>query len=290
MLFLLYTPYAADMLKPYAEKAIEKKIGFNITLSKLTLHVNTFALQILLTPQNRIDIKGSYALFSNRLDASYTATLNDLASLKHLLHYELLGSAVITGSITYADENLHVNAHSNIFEGSINALYADNTLRANFSDLQTLKLFKMLQYPQVLRSHLHGNLTYDTQAQSGKVIAQISNAYLAQNKTMNLLKEVSELDVYGAKFNGALEGKMKANIINSTLQLQAPNATINTQNLKIDTQNNTIDTRLHIVANSYPFDINISGNIKAPQVTLDTKEVIKNELGRYLNRLIKEFF
>ncbi len=287
---VLYTPYVTDILKPHVEKEIEKQLGFDITISSLHLHVNSFELQILVTPDNSVTILGSYSPFSKELKADYTATLDNLRALKEYINYELLGSALVTGSIIHNQNTLKLNAHSDIYDGSIDATYENSELQADFSQLQSLKILKMLQYPEALHSDINGTLFYNRQTDIGTLTTQLNHAQLAKNQTMDLLKKLSESDIYAAEFNGTIDSHINKNILTSTLNLQSQNALINSNKVLINIQENTINTDLHVVANKYPFDIKVSGDIKKPNVTLDTKEVLKNELGRYLNHLLKELF
>ncbi len=290
VVFVLYTPYVTDAIKPYVEKEIEKQIHYDITVTSLDLHVNSFELQLLITPENSINIEGSYSPFSKELDASYVATLDNLVALKEHMNYELLGSAVITGSITHKAKHLQVNAHSNIYSGHINATYNNDELKADFSQLQSMKILKMLQYPEMLNSDLNGTLSYNMTMHTGTVKTQINNAHLAKNSTMDLLKKLSEFNIYDAKLNGTINSDINKNLITSTLELHSDNTSITSNKVLINSEENTINTDLHVIANKYPFDIKVSGNIKRPDVALDTKEVLKNELGRYLNHLLKELF
>jgi ribosome-associated translation inhibitor RaiA len=287
---ILYTPYVTNALKPYIEKEIEKRVGFDVTVTSLNLHVNSFDLQVLLTPKNHVDIDGTYSPFSKKLHATYTAKLENIKALQEHINYELHGSATITGKLIYQPNIFKLDAHSNIFDGTVDATYQDDTIHATFSQLQSLKLLKMLQYPQAIRSDINGTLHYNMKLQNGKLTTQVNHAHLAPNPTMDLLKDLSEYNIYEAEFSGALQSQIDKEILISSMKLLSPNASITSNNIRLNRNDDNITANLHVIANQYPFDIKVSGDIKNPDVTLDTKEVLKNELGRYLNHLIKELF
>lgn len=287
---VIYTPYFTDALKPYIEKEIEKQINFDITVASLKLHLSSFELKVLITPKNSIDIDGTYAPTNGKIQADYIATLDNLEALKEHIGYELYGSAIMQGSFTFLDNHLSFDMNSDIYDGIVQATYENSEIQADFSKLQSIKILKMLQYPEVINSEINGTLIYNTEAQKGVLKSNFNSAHLAKNSTMDLLEKLAEYNIYEAEFSGKLHADINKNISISTLELQAPNASIASQKIHIDSKANTIDTNLHVIANKYPFDIKVSGNLKKPNVSLDTKEVLKNELGRYLNHLIKELF
>jgi hypothetical protein len=287
---VLYTPYVTNALKPYIQKEIQKNVSFKVTVTALHLHVNSFELQISLTPQNSITIEGSYAPFSRELHGRYRANLEHLQALKKHIGYALYGAAVVTGSFNYSDTMLTFDAHSELFEGTIDATYDADTLYANFSKLQSLDLLGMLHYPQVIRSDINGTLHYNPTSQRAELNTQLNHAHLTDNATMDLLKDLSEYDIYKAEFTGTLQSQIDQELIISTMELLSPNASITSKNSRLHRKDDNITANLHVIANQYPFDIKVSGDLKNPDVALDTKEVLKNELGRYLNHLIKELF
>ena len=74
---------------------------------------------------------------------------------------ELAGDSKATGIAKLA-ENLYADFYTQSLGGNIDAVLDGNKLTASLKDVNTLKLFKIVQLPEVFSSDMNGDLNYDT--------------------------------------------------------------------------------------------------------------------------------
>ena len=66
--------------------------------------------------------------------------------------------------------------------------------------------------------------------------------------------------------------------------MKSANTQIDINNSVFDTQNNTIDATLEAKIKETKFNVNINGNTSNPKISFDTKDLLKNEIDKQLEK------
>ena len=252
------------------KKSIDTAVDFNSNLA-------TFDIK-----------KASYALQSKTLNTDYKVKLLDLSKLYFATNRALKGSILVDGTLK-KDKDMHLTAHSNIFDGKVDALLHNDDFTATLDNLQTLPLLEMLVYPQIFASSLDGKLGYNLAKKSGRFDAKLRDGHFTDNQMINLVKQYAKTDLYKEKFLGDLNADIKQENITASLHLNSNNAKIDTKNLKLNSKTKEIDAKIRIEANKNPLTVTLKGNVEKPRIGIDATELIKKETGKAIEKEVNKF-
>jgi hypothetical protein len=276
-----------DMTLPYT--TFELKSDALIKDDKVTAAtLLTSNLATLKMKKTEFDIKTAY------LSSDYDLFIPSLQRLEPVLERRLIGKLNVNGDIRQ-DKKLSITAHSDIFNGKINAKIVDKKLNADFKELQTVEVLKMLSYPQVLNAPIAGNLNYDTALHKGKLDARFNKAILIRSQMTDLIGALSHTDLTKERFNeGSLVSLIDNEIITSELSMQSKRVDLRSKKFIINSKKQRIDARFALKVKDYPGDVIVTGNINAPKVSVDAKSMItpevKEKVGKEINRFLKKLF
>ncbi len=279
------------------------KRSFDITMPKTTFSLKSDIgiKDNRLTANSRLDsnlmtldmYQTRYDISQSALESPYTLSIPSLQALEPLLERKLYGKVKAKGNIR-SDETLRITAHSDIFDGTWDVTLLNETVSADFKNLKSMKILKMLGYPEVMDAPLNGSLSYDTKLQKGKLDARFDNARLARSKMTDLLQAIIRKDLSKEHFNrGTLLSHINKEVIDSKLDMQSKELSVHSRKLIINSKKNRIDARLSLQHRKHPADVLIKGDINAPSVTLDAKSMLtpeieekaKKEIHRFLKKL-----
>lgn len=111
---LLFTGFGNDLVAPLIASRLERKLELNVNLENFKLRIDRFALALTLAEKNRIEIEGSYALFSQSIDAEYRIRFDDLERLKALTRQVLKGHLHADGIVKGTLKALRIEGKSNL--------------------------------------------------------------------------------------------------------------------------------------------------------------------------------
>ncbi len=232
--------------------------------------------------------KANYDLKNKALNTDYKLKLLDLNKLYFVTKRELKGSVLVNGDLK-KDKDLHLTAHSDIFDGKVDAVLNNDDFTAKLDNLQTLPLLDMLVYPQIFASSLDGKLNYNLAKKSGKFDAKLLDGHFTKNGMIDLVRQYAKTDLYKEKFLGNLNADIKQENITAALHLNSNNAKIDTKDLKLNSKTKRIDAKIRVEANKNPLTVTLQGNVKKPRIGIDASELIKKEAGKAINKEINKF-
>lgn len=111
---LLFTSFGNDFLKPVLEKQIQKETKLDTKLKLFQISLSNLHIKIDLTPDNSIDINGSFSLIEQNFNISYNILLNKLKKLKPLTKTDLNGNFKTNGTIIGNLKSFNIVGLSNI--------------------------------------------------------------------------------------------------------------------------------------------------------------------------------
>ena len=276
-----------DIQLPYTkfELLSDATIVENKLTAKTTLTSNLATLK---AKKTRLDIS------TMALKSDYEVFIPFLERLEPILERKLYGEVKARGEVS-KDKKLSITAHSNIFNGKINAKIVDEKINADFTNLRTIKFLKTLGYPEVLDAPINGSFNYNTLSQKGKLDARFEQATLTRSKMTDILKNFTHTDLTKERFNqGSLVSNINKEIINSKLSMKSKTMKLESKKFIVDSKKQTIDARFALQIKKYPGDVLVKGAITSPSVKLDAKSMITPEIekkvGKEINRFLKKLF
>ena len=294
----------------------------SLTLSKATVHKevikNSFDITL---PDTTFDLKSDVLIKDDKVTAATILTSNlatlkmkktdfeiktayfssdydlfipSLQRLEPILERKLIGKLSVNGDIR-KEKKLTITAHSDIFNGKVNAKIVDEKIDADFKDLQALEVLKMLSYPKVLNAPVKGRLSYDTALRKGRLDAQFDKAVLTRSQMTDLIGALTHSDLTKERFNqGSLISLIDKEIIASELAMQSKSANLSSKRFIINSKKQLIDARFAIKVKKYPGDVIVTGDINAPKVRLDAKSMVtpevKEKVTKEINRFLQKLF
>lgn len=111
---LLFTGFGNDLVAPLIASRLEEKLELNVNIENFKLRIDRFALALTLEEKNRIEVEGSYALFSQSIDARYRIRFDDLERLKALTRQVLKGQLHSDGIVKGTLKALRIEGKSNL--------------------------------------------------------------------------------------------------------------------------------------------------------------------------------
>ncbi len=238
--------------------------------------------------------KTEYHLKNTTLLSDYDLFIPSLQKLERLLDKKLFGEVKAKGEIK-KDKQLTLSAHSDIFNGKLDAQVVDEKIRASFTGIHAIEVLQMLGYPKVMDAPINGTLRYNTSTRQGKLESRFDKAVLMRSKMTDLISGLSRTDLTKERFNeGSLLSIIDKDIIRSDLDMHSKRVNLKSKKFIIDSKKQRIDANFALQIKKYKADILVTENINSPKVRLDAKSMITPEIeekvGKEINRFLKRLF
>ena len=281
---------------------MKKDFDISFPYTKFELKNDTTVKNDTLSASTKIDSnlatlsmkKTRYDLKTSALNTDYEVFVPFLERLEPILERKLFGEVKATGEITQ-DKQLTITAHSNIFQGKFNAKIVDDKVNANFKNLRTLEVLKMMGYPEVMDAPVNGTFVYNTTSRKGKLDSRFDKAMLTRSKMTDLIGSLTHTDLRKERFNkGTLISVINKDIIDSKLDMHSKKMSLKSKKFIINSKKQVIDARFALKIKKYPADVIVRGNINTPDVSLDAKSMVTPEVqekvGKEINRFLDKLF
>ncbi len=235
-----------------------------------------------------------YTLNDSSIKSDFNIFFPDLKRLETVIDKKLYGDLRAHGDIT-KNKKLTINAHSNIFDGTLDANIIDDDVKLKFKDLHALKVLHMLGYPKVMDAPVNGTLVYNTKTKKGKLDSSFDKAILVRSKMTDLIKGLTRTDLVKERFSqGSLISLINNDVIRSELKMKSKAVNLASEHFIINSKKRLIDARFSLQVKKYHADVLVTQSIDAPKVRLDAKSMItpeiKEKVGKEINRFLKKLF
>lgn len=276
-----------DITLPYTtfELVSDATIKDDRLLAKTTLTSNLATIKIKKTDFN---------IKTASLTSDYDLFLPSLERLEPVIERKLKGTIQAYGKVV-KDKKFTLTAHSDIFKGKLDAKIVDETINADFKNLEAKEVLRMLTYPEVINAPVDGNFAYNMSSRQGKLEAHFDKATLVRSKMTDLVSSLTHADLTKERFSkGSLISLIDKEIITSELTMQSKTAHLKSKRFIINSKKKHIDARFALKVKEYPGDVIVTGDINSPKVQLDAKSMltpeIKEKVGKEINRFLKKLF
>lgn len=275
---------------------IQKEMGLDMPQSNFTLtsQVNIAKGKGEVDSSLRSDLgdikleKTMIDLHKMHFEVPYLTTIPNLKKLKFLTGIELVGDFEAKGKAKLAD-SLYVDFHTQSLGGNLKARLEGNKLHAMMENLNTTKVFTMVQLPLVFSSDINGKLEYDTLTEKGTLKALLNNGQLMPSRLTALVEQYLKIDITKEVYQDAgLNATINKRRINADIGLKSDNTTIYAQGAELDLDNDSInaDLKFHI-KDQYVY-LKTKGKLSSPAITIDASDLIKSEAKKAINKEVNK--
>jgi len=143
-LFLLFTQSGNNMIKPYVQESMQKKLQKDIILETFTLKTDFIDLEIRVDKNSKLILNGNFNIFDKTLDVEYTVDAKNLqtpyVNIDGLLHIE--------GKVKGELDNLELTGTGVAFNSKINFItnIEKQKLKAIKLDAKNIKIENILAF------------------------------------------------------------------------------------------------------------------------------------------------
>lgn len=218
-----------------------------------------------------------YNLNDSSIKSDYSLDISALENIYFLTQKKLRGSLTLKGEIKKSkDLEIYINAPS---INTTATLYNDD-FNADIKSTNSTKILYMLYYPQILDATLNAKIAYNLSKNSGDVKLNIKEGVFADNKTFNMLKQYTNIDMYKDKFDGDANAKLLKEQIFANINLTSTNSSIKANDAKINTKTKQLDSDLTLSSKKDSFSVHLSGDMDAPKISIDLEKFLESQSGK----------
>jgi hypothetical protein len=219
------------------------------------------------------------------LTSDYLIKIPSLTNLIDFTKTKLRGAMDISGNIQSKTNSLLVDGSSNILGGALNFNLNNDNLTATLNNIGIKELTYMLYQPEIFDSKGNFKVDYNLLVKKGTLTGDLTNGHFLPNDFSTLINQLAKFDLTKEIYETVnINSDINDTILTSTVNMKSANTQIDINDSVFDTQNNTIDARLEAKIKETSFNININGNTSNPKISLDTKDLLKNEIDKQLEK------
>lgn len=264
---LLFTGFGNNLVKPYIEKTVKDKSGFDLKLTKFDLNFKSLDISAIVNGEINADVRGKYSLFSQSFDLDYSVDVQNLNSFKIKLD-EPMG---LNGKIRGKVKDFDVNGVGKMLDSDVRFLAVLKDLKPFDVDLDAKglnvqKAMKIANQP----AFLTGKINAVANIQNGFGEANITSNNLAINKDGLKDKNITIPNNIALNLNSDIT--LKDNIITASSNLNSKLANIEAKETKFNLDNKNLESDFSLdildLANLEPFTKQkLNGNLKVDGFT-----------------------
>ena len=264
---LLFTGFGNNLVKPYIEKTVKDKSGFDLELTKFDLNFKSLDISAIVNGEINADVKGKYSLFSQSFDLDYNVDIQNLNSFKVNLD-EPMG---LNGQIRGKMKDFSANGVGKILDSDVRFLatlkdFKPFDVDLDAKGLNVQKAMKLANQP----AFLVGKINAVANIQNGFGEANITSNDLAINKDGLKDKNITIPNNIALDLNSDIT--LKDNIITASSNLNSKLANIEAKETKFNLDNKNLESDFSLdildLANLEPFTKQkLNGNLKVDGFT-----------------------
>ena len=234
ILFLLFTQSGNNLIKPYVEKTIQKKLQKDVHVEAFTLKTNFIDLEVTIDKNSKLLINGNFNIFAETVDIEYTVDAKDLktpyVNIEGLLH--------VKGHVKGEINNFQANGTGVIFNSKINFLthIVEQKVKAIKLDAKNIRIQSILAF---LKKPIYSkgviDINMDIKQKDNNFVGKsdviihygtLNNALL--EKDFNLKPD--RIVTYRGTINATIDGEKihaKTNIFSNIAKIETKNSQYN---------------------------------------------------------------
>ncbi len=241
---------------------------------------------------------GSFAILngyvnkqSGELRGVYAIDIDELLFLEPLLKHQYRGKFETNGEFKYRNKDWSFQGKSYKFDGLIDYQYREKHLKLNLKRVSLLKLSNFLSYPSLLRANLYGWVEYDVKDGLLLINTRLRGAKFKKTKLTDMILKRIKIDILEDVYdNSSFVGRYQNALLKATLKVDNGVRHIYLTKMEIKPKEKKIKSKFELKIGGEELSGDIYGDLENPNISLDMKRLLKNQINRGLRSLfgIKE--
>ncbi|MGE3592400.1 MAG: hypothetical protein AB7G52_07915 [Arcobacter sp.] len=230
--------------------------------------------------------KAIYNLSDKSFNSDYVLNILALEKIKGLTKSDLKGELDLKGEVKSLDKNLFLTGNSNIVGGTLNFNLKNDIFNLKLDNTNMKDLLYKMNKPEIFDSKANFDLQYDLAIKKGKLNANLLNGHFLPNDYSNIISQLAKFDLTKEIYETVkIESNINEKQFVSNLNMQSKNTQIQANDAFLDFDKNLIDAKLNTKIKDNNFVITLKGDMKKPNIGLDTKELLKNEVEKNRDKI-----
>lgn len=280
-----FTGFGNNLVKPYVEKTIKEKSGYDVKLSKFDLNFGSLDINAIVNDEIVADVNGKYSLFSQSFDLEYKVDVNDLKSFGLKLDEKM----DLSGKAKGKAKDFSVNGSGKILDSNVRFLanlkdFKPFNVDLDAKDLNVQKALALANQPL----YLDGTVSAVANVKDGVGTANITSSNLVVKKSG--LKDQNVTIPNDIPIDLKSDINLQNNIVTANTDITSKLANISAKNTKynLDNKNLISDFLVDIasLANLEPFvgqklngSLQANGSVEVQDTTLKNLSLDAKTLG-----------
>lgn len=265
------------------------KDTINFDLGVNTSLIPNQAVSKIVLSTNIANLNSEKAIFDfkeNIFNSDYLLNIPSLVELKDFTKTKLRGKMDIKGQLSNKENLLLVSGKSDILGGVLDFELKNDDLNAKLNNVSIKELSYMMFNPEIFDSKGSFNLDYNSLAKKGEITGSLLNGHFLENDFSILVNQLAKFDLTKEIYETVdIKSQINQNQLVSTLSMKSQNTQIDIKDSLLDFEQNTIDAKVDTKVKKSNFSVFLNGDISKPKISLDTKEILKNELDKKLEKI-----
>ncbi len=229
--------------------------------------------------------KAIFDFTEDSLKSDYLLNIPSLSNIKDFTKTQLRGKLDLKGEIQNEKENLLISGNSNILGGTLDFNLKNSDFITTLNNINMKDLLYMIDNPEVFDSKANFKLNYDLLTKKGNLNGTLLNGHFLPNDFSNIINQLSKFDLTKEVYESAeVNSDINEKQLISDLTMKSKNTQIDIKDSLLDFEQNLIDAKLDTQIKKSNFSITLKGDMKKPTISLDTKELLKNEIDKKLEK------
>lgn len=265
------------------------KDTINFDLGVNTSLIPNQAVSKIVLSTNIANLNSEKAIFDfkeNIFNSDYLLNIPSLVELKDFTKTKLRGKMDIKGQLSNKENLLLVSGKSDILGGVLDFELKNDDLNAKLNNVGIKELSYMMFNPEIFDSKGSFNLDYNSLTKKGEITGSLLNGHFLENDFSILVNQLAKFDLTKEIYETVdIKSQINQNQLVSTLSMKSQNTQIDIKDSLLDFEQNTIDAKVDTKVKKSNFSVFLNGDISKPKISLDTKEILKNELDKKLEKI-----
>lgn len=278
----IINPVANTVFKQNLKKEITFKVNATTSLVPNQAITNS---TISSTLANLNIKKAIFSFKEASLNSDYLLELPDLGNLYDITSTKMRGAIKIAGEIISKNKSLLLTGNSKLLDGSLDFNLKNDDFHADIKDVQIKKLTHMLYYPDVFDSTTALTLDYNLLMKKGDLKGKLIKGHFLPNNFSGLLNQFAKFDITREVYETVdINTDINKLVLTSTVNMKSKNTTIDIDKSVLNLEKSTIDANIKTKIKTTEFALKVKGNTSSPKISLDSKDLIKNQLNKQLEK------
>jgi hypothetical protein len=230
--------------------------------------------------------EGKIYIKSKKVETNYTLEVPKLSKLESIIGKTLSGTLKSTGVAEF-DKGLKIRGNSKSFGGDIAYTLKGAKLDAKITSVPLTNIFHTLIAPKIFEGLIFGDVTYNLTTSKGKIDTKIESVKLLPNQVTDILKNHANINLTKERYNQTtFTADLNENLITFDFDAKSKKSYIAVKEGLITKDKNTIDAKFDLKIDGKDFSGTIKGDIKKPNVQLDSSKYLKQKVSKEISKFI----